>query len=222
MHKQLPRGSHRRSSRFQVVTKAAENSSQQELDMSKIGTIPFYTDEESIQDVFAFDGPAPEVLGACGVRLNDEARLCLLYYPMTCLADVGFLCLQRVNGRTAMIAFVGAAAAEAATGKSVLEQAAAAPLSVLIVGFLISIASIFPKYASGVPLARLLDSAGGSATLPVATYGAWVCVGRCSNLLGVHKEGIKYLMCYAGRQGLPRELAFFNKTHEIWLGRVAM
>jgi len=26
----------------------------------------------------------------------------------------------------------------------------------------------------------------------------------------------------AGRDGLPKELAFFNKTHEIWLGRVAM
>lgn len=26
----------------------------------------------------------------------------------------------------------------------------------------------------------------------------------------------------AGREGLPKELAFFNKTHEIWLGRLAM
>ena len=26
----------------------------------------------------------------------------------------------------------------------------------------------------------------------------------------------------AGRDGLPKELAFFNKIHEIWLGRVAM
>ena len=59
-----------------------------------------------------------------------------------------------------MIAFVGVAAAEAATGKSVLEQAAAAPFSVFTVAFLISIASIFPKYASGVPLARLIDGAG--------------------------------------------------------------
>ena len=29
-------------------------------------------------------------------------------------------------------------------------------------------------------------------------------------------------MLFAGREGLPKELAFFNKTHEIWLGRVAM
>jgi hypothetical protein len=26
----------------------------------------------------------------------------------------------------------------------------------------------------------------------------------------------------AGKEGLPKELAFFNKIHEIWLGRVAM
>lgn len=26
----------------------------------------------------------------------------------------------------------------------------------------------------------------------------------------------------ANRDGLPRILAFFNKTHELWVGRVAM
>ena len=30
------------------------------------------------------------------------------------------------------------------------------------------------------------------------------------------------LLLFAGREGMPKELAFFNKTHEIWLGRVAM
>jgi hypothetical protein len=59
-----------------------------------------------------------------------------------------------------MIAFVGAAAAEVTTGKSVLEQAAAAPGSVLTAVFLISLASVFPKFASGVPLAKLIDTAG--------------------------------------------------------------
>ena len=29
-------------------------------------------------------------------------------------------------------------------------------------------------------------------------------------------------MRFAGREGLPKELAFFNKTHELWLGRIAM
>ena len=61
-----------------------------------------------------------------------------------------------------MIAFAGAAAAEAASGKSVVEQAATAPVLVLFAVFLISLASIFPKFASGVPLAKLIDATGMS------------------------------------------------------------
>ena len=71
-----------------------------------------------------------------------------------------FLCLQRTNGRVAMIAFVGAAAAEAATGKTVLHQAAEAPVLVFFTIFLISVATIFPKFAAGVPLAELINSTG--------------------------------------------------------------
>ena len=63
-----------------------------------------------------------------------------------------------------MIAFVGAAAAEAATGKTVVDQAADAPILVLFAVFLISVASIFPKFAAGVPLAQLIESTGTHAT----------------------------------------------------------
>jgi hypothetical protein len=29
-------------------------------------------------------------------------------------------------------------------------------------------------------------------------------------------------LLWTGREGLPKELAFFNKIHELWLGRIAM
>ena len=76
------------------------------------------------------------------------------------LPEMTSVCPQRTNGRVAMIAFVGAAAAEAATGKTVLHQAAEAPILVLFTMFLISVASIFPKVAAGVPLAELIESTG--------------------------------------------------------------
>ncbi|EIE20031.1 hypothetical protein COCSUDRAFT_58256 [Coccomyxa subellipsoidea C-169] len=91
---------------------------------------------------------------------------------------------ERINGRIAMIAFAGAAVAEAVSGKSILEQAAVAPISVGLTMFLISLASLFPKYSAGVSLSQLIDA--------------------------------------TGREGMPKELAFFNKTHEVWVGRVAM
>ncbi|BDA51398.1 probable low molecular mass early light-inducible protein HV60, chloroplastic [Coccomyxa sp. Obi] len=143
----------RRKTFTRHITAAAadgESDSSKIVDVRKIGSIPFTQDNESFQQVMAFDGPAPE----------------------------------RINGRIAMIAFVGAAAAEAASGKSILEQAAVAPVSIAIAVFLISLGSVFPKFAAGVPLATLTNA--------------------------------------AGREGMPKELAFFNKTHEIWLGRVAM
>ena len=59
-----------------------------------------------------------------------------------------------------MIAFVGAAAAEVATGKSVFEQATASPLFITFVTFLLTMAGFMPKIASGVSLSKLLDAAG--------------------------------------------------------------
>lgn len=59
-----------------------------------------------------------------------------------------------------MIAFVGAAAAEAATGKTVLDQAVEAPILVFVAIVLVSVATIFPKYAAGVPLEKLIEATG--------------------------------------------------------------
>ena len=84
----------------------------------------------------------------------------------------------------AMWAFLAAVAAEVASGRSVLEQLAAAPLSVAATAALISAGSLAPKFASGVSLSSLISA--------------------------------------ASREGLPPQLRFFNKTHELWLGRVAM
>ncbi|KAK9834284.1 hypothetical protein WJX81_003398 [Elliptochloris bilobata] len=114
------------------------------------GQLFFGKDTESLSDVFAFAGPAPE----------------------------------RVNGRVAMWAFAAAVAAEAASGRSVVEQLAAAPVSVALTVLLITLGSLMPKFASGVALDSLIAS--------------------------------------SSREGLPPQLRFFNKTHEIWLGRVAM
>lgn len=116
----------------------------------RIGSITLTEDKETIQDVMAFTGPAPE----------------------------------RVNGRLAMLAFVAVAFGELTTGKSVLEQVPTVPFRIVIVSLLISAASIIPKYSSGTSLHDLTEA--------------------------------------ASRTGLPPQLKFFNKTHEVWLGRVAM
>ena len=121
--------------------------------------------------------------------------------------------LQRTNGRIAMIAFVGAAAAELATGKSVLEQATASPAFITFMTLLLTAAGFMPKIASGVSLSRLLDAAGVLPRL-MADQFQDCQVMDCLQL--------KMLRISAGREGLPKELSFFNKTHEIWLGRVAM
>lgn len=95
----------------------------------------------------------PLMLHFCIIRSVRD----FLHAPMCCA-----WWLQRINGRIAMIAFAGAAAAEAASGKSILEQASIAPISVLITVFLISLGSLFPKFAAGVPLSQLTDATGGS------------------------------------------------------------
>ena len=83
-----------------------------------------------------------------------------------------------------MWAFLICAIQEVFSGQSVTQQALAHPVSATFLGLILSIASVAPKYVSGVALSELHDA--------------------------------------ASRDGLPQALRFFNKTHEIWLGRVAM
>lgn len=83
-----------------------------------------------------------------------------------------------------MWAFLVCALTEVFGKQSVPEQVLAHPVSATLLGVLISIGSIAPKYVSGVSLNDLQEA--------------------------------------ASREGLPTGLRFFNKTHEIWLGRVAM
>lgn len=92
--------------------------------------------------------------------------------------------LQRINGRVAMWAFLICSLTEIFGKQSVPDQVVAHPVSATVLGILISIGSITPKYVSGVALNDLQEA--------------------------------------ASKEGLPPGLRFFNKTHEIWLGRVAM
>lgn len=92
--------------------------------------------------------------------------------------------MQRINGRAAMWAFLICSIQELTSGQSVTQQAAAHPIAATFLGLILSVASLAPKYVSGVSLSELLDA--------------------------------------ASREGLPQALRFFNKTHELWLGRVAM
>ena len=94
------------------------------------------------------------------------------------------LVLQRINGRIAMLAFALCSFAEVTTHNSVLQQLQATPTKTVLFMALISLASLVPKYVSGVSLKDLYDA--------------------------------------ASREGLPDNLKFFNKTHEVWTGRVAM
>lgn len=94
------------------------------------------------------------------------------------------MAMQRVNGRVAMWAFLICSIQELLYGQPVSQQALSHPISATFLGIILSVASVAPKYISGVALNELHDA--------------------------------------ASRDGLPPALRFFNKTHEIWLGRVAM
>lgn len=85
--------------------------------------------------------------------------------------------VQRTNGRIAMIAFAGAAAAEVATGQSILEQAAASPVFITFMVLLLTVAGFMPKLASGVSLSRLIDAAGNSWRKDIV--GTWVWDHSC-------------------------------------------
>ena len=100
-------------------------------------------------------------------------------------------CLQRTNGRIAMIAFAGAAAAEVATGKGIVEQAAEHPVLITFMVFLLTVAGFMPKLASGVSLSKLLDASGALktahgtdtsvSTLSFSSFGL-----LCSSCLHLH------------------------------------
>ncbi|DBB18188.1 hypothetical protein WJX82_005563 [Trebouxia sp. C0006] len=141
---------HRTASLKCTAASESNNSVATAATTGRIGTITLTEDKETIQDVMAFTGPAPE----------------------------------RVNGRLAMLAFVAVAFGELTSHKSVLEQVPTVPFRIIFVSLLISAASIIPKYSSGTSLHDLTEA--------------------------------------ASRTGLPPQLKFFNKTHEVWVGRVAM
>lgn len=60
--------------------------------------------------------------------------------------------LQRVNGRVAMWGFAAGVAAELGSHESIVRQAAGHPFGVTFFMLLISVASIMPKFASGVSI----------------------------------------------------------------------
>lgn len=91
---------------------------------------------------------------------------------------------ERINGRIAMMAFAFVSLYEVTGHRSVVQQLQDTPTKTILFMLLISIASLVPKYVSGVSLKDLYDA--------------------------------------ASREGLPDQLKFFNKTHEVWVGRVAM
>ncbi|KAK9861974.1 hypothetical protein WJX84_009429 [Apatococcus fuscideae] len=133
-----------------LTVRAAESEKVEMKNYPEVPSLPWSEDEESIEDVMKFTGPAPE----------------------------------RVNGRLAMMAFFAGVVAERVGHKSIVEQAGQAVGPVILFMALISFASIIPKYSSGSSLKDLLET--------------------------------------ASRDGLPANLRFFNKTHEVWTGRVAM
>ena len=67
--------------------------------------------------------------------------------------------MQRVNGRIAMWGFAAGVAAELGSHESILRQAAGHPFGVTFFMLLISVASIMPKFASGVPIGELRNYA---------------------------------------------------------------
>ena len=69
-----------------------------------------------------------------------------------------------------MIAFAGAAAAEVATGKSILEQAAERPVFITFMVSLLTVAGFMPKLASGVSLSKLIDAAGAGLSSMKVMY----------------------------------------------------
>lgn len=166
-----------RSSRLRVRA-ASESNEASKVDVNKLGVIPFEMDNETFQDVMAFAGPAPEV------RVHSDPwyhrifsrgqKFCHHNSPLfsdkkaEACHKAGSAeapqCLQRTNGRIAMIAFAGAAAAEVATGKGIVEQAAEHPVLITFMVFLLTVAGFMPKLASGVSLSKLLEASGALET----------------------------------------------------------
>lgn len=68
--------------------------------------------------------------------------------------------LQRVNGRIAMWGFAAGVAAELSSHESIVEQATSNPIGICFFMLLLSIGSIMPKFASGVPIGALHMTCG--------------------------------------------------------------
>ncbi len=62
--------------------------------------------------------------------------------------------MQRLNGRVAMWSFAAIALAEWQSGKTSLQQAQDHPIAAISFMLLISLASLAPKFASGVSLSE--------------------------------------------------------------------
>jgi hypothetical protein len=116
-------------------------------------------DNESIKDVFAFAGSAPEVCARaawCCARRPRRAAPAAPPAPQPRLhahpprrPSRAPCRLQRVNGRVAMLGFVGIMLAEHGSKTPALEQFGGDFLGVTLLSLAITFASLFPKFASG-------------------------------------------------------------------------
>ncbi len=114
-----------------------------------------------------------------------------------------------------MWGFAAGVAAELGSHESIVQQAAGHPFGVTFFMLLISVASVMPKFASGVPIGMhaLLGFEVAFFINPDGQSGHRVLVSEdvsCNRAGELHDA--------ASRGSLPGPLAFFNKTHEIWVG----
>lgn len=99
---------------------------------------------------------------------------------------------ERVNGRIAMVSFVGIALTELSTHDTVLEQLSANWGSALFLSVLLALGTIMPKFISGMPLRELNNAAtkeslaGEGAQAYLAYFDQWTekIVGRTA-MLGI-------------------------------------
>jgi len=110
-----------------------------------------------------------------------------------------------------MWGFAAGVAAEFGSHESILQQAGGHLFGVTFFMLLISVASIMPKFASGVPI--------GETDVTCSVYHRKVVrsqsvVADSCPVCAVPGE----LHNAASKGSLPGPLAFFNKTHEIWVG----
>ena len=112
-----------------------------------------------------------------------------------------------------MWGFAAGVAAEFGSHESILQQAAGHPFGVTFFMLLISVASIMPKFASGVPIGEW----------DIGFHLIWHAMLRCSTcdpIIALTEDAPLQgnSTTQPARGSLPGPLAFFNKTHEIWVG----